>query len=90
MPAADQPLVFLLVGYINLNENRYIIDMDQEELEVLIKTFQTLSDSEQQRIIDKVAKKSRKTATFLERIRKMQKRGEKIQNITDKIEDKFS
>lgn len=64
--------------------------MDQEELEVLIKTFQTLSDSEQQRIIDKVAKKSRKTATFLERIRKMQKRGEKIQNITDKIEDKFS
>lgn len=64
--------------------------MDQEDLEVLVKTFQTLSDSEQKRIVKKVAKESRGTANFLERIRRMQERSEKIRRITDNIKDKFS
>lgn len=64
--------------------------MDQEKLEVLVKTFQTLSDEEQERIIKKVGNESQGTAKFLKRIRRMQKRGEKIGDLTDKIKDKFS
>jgi hypothetical protein len=65
-------------------------DMDQETIEDLIKIFQTFGDEKQKEVIEKVAKDDRAAATFLERIRRMQKRGEKIRNITDKIEDKFS
>ncbi len=90
MPAADQPLVFLLVGYINLNENRYIIDMDQESIEDLVKVFQSLGEEKQDEIINKVAKKDKAASKFLKRIQRMEKRGEKINNIRDKIKDKFS
>jgi len=64
-------------------------DMDKGATEDIVKIFQSFSDKKQKEVIEKVAKKDRAAANFLERIRSMQKRGEKIRKLTDKIKDKF-
>jgi flagellar motor component MotA len=64
--------------------------MDQESIEDLVKVFQSLDEEKQDEIMKKVEKKDKAGAKFLKRIQRMQKRGRKIQNIKDKIEEKFS
>ena len=58
-------------------------------LQGLIKKFRTLDDESQKNIIRRLEKKDPEAADLLKKVRKMQKRGDKIKNVADKIIDKL-
>ncbi|WP_103027192.1 hypothetical protein [Salinibacter altiplanensis] len=62
--------------------------MDQA-MRDLIKKFRQMDDESQQNVIGRVAKRDQEGAELLRKVRRVQKRGDRIENLADEIIDKL-
>jgi predicted transcriptional regulator len=59
-------------------------------LDDLVRKFRAMDDESQQNVIRKVEKRDEEAAGILRKVYRMQKRGERMEEVTDSIVDRFS
>lgn len=59
-------------------------------LEDLVRKFRTMDEESQQNVIRRVAERDEEAADFLRKIYRMERRGEQMEKIADRIVDRFS
>lgn len=63
--------------------------MEGETYRELIKVFRGMDDESQQNVIRRVSNRDEEAAKYLRKVREMQKRGEKIDDLASSIIDKL-
>jgi hypothetical protein len=62
---------------------------EREKLRKMVYTFRQMDDEEQKSMIKRTRKQSQELADFLEKLRKMDQRSEKIDSLADDIIDQL-
>lgn len=69
---------------------KQLSDKEKKALQVMIKKFKEMDDEEQQSMIDQMKKEDEEVAKFLKKVKRVQKRSDKIDQLADKIIDRLS